>query len=182
MLLLRILLPVLAVFLVLGCLALNGRGLESLGDPIVVIAVLFIVFMGCLPLLRQAIFTTDEPNDPPKTRKWLSKLPWLGLLLTWNSLGAVLALYVIVAVILSIQYSISIPDPPGWCKTVFFCLWFLPMPFTTLGVTTLLRRSRGTTMSKVLLIYSSVIYAVWSILVAIFIAFLLTPIAIYCGR
>ena len=175
--LLRILLPVLAAFLVLGCLALNGRGLESLGDPVVVIAVLFLVATGCLPLLRQAIFMTDERNEPPKTRKWLTKLPWLGLLLTWNGLGAILALYVILAVILSVQHSISVPDPPGWCKTVFFCLWFLPIPFTTLGVITFLWRSRGTTMSKVLLLYSSAIFVVWSSLVAMFIAFLLIPVS-----
>ena len=160
----RILLPVLAVFVVLGGLLLNGRGLESFGDPAVVIAILFVLSVCCIPLFRRTV----------RTQRWLMQVPWLGLLLTWNGLGAILALYAILAAILYVQRSITFSTPPDWCVAVFFWLWCLPTPFTTLGVIVLLWRSRRTSTSRRLLLYCLVILAVWSDLIAMFVAFVAT--------
>ena len=157
----RILLPVLAAFLVLGVLLLNGRGLESFDDPAIVIAILFVLSICCIPLFRQTV----------RTQRWLVQVPWLALLLTWNGLGAILALYAILAAILSVQHSITFSTPPNWCVAVFFWLWCLPTPVTTLGVIVLLWRSRRTSMSRGLLLYCLVILAVWSDLIAMFVAF-----------
>jgi hypothetical protein len=162
----KILLPVVAVFLALGCILLNDRGFESLEEPAVVVAVLFIVLAGCFPLFRRAIFATDERSGASKARPWLAKFPWLPLLLTWNSVGALCALYGI----LSVQFPIRTPDVPDWCKALFFWLWFLPMPFATLGSTILLWRDRGTLLSRLLLLHSFVLFALWSGLVAMFVA------------
>ncbi len=163
--------PVLAVLLVFGCLLLNGRGLELLDDPFVVISVLFLIGISCMPLLRRAIFTKAERNKPAELQQWLVKFPWLGLILIWNGLGGLLALYIILWVILSVQYLISFPEPPIWCGIVFFWLWFIPMPFTTVGVTAFLWKSRGTARSKVLLLYSLVIFALWSYLIVMVVAY-----------
>lgn len=156
----RFLLPVLAVLLVLGGLLLNGRGLESLGDPVFLIAVLFLVGVSCVPVLRRTIK--------------MPKVLWLGLLLVWNGVGALLVIEVALSEILFLQHSITFPTPPPWCIAAFFWLWFLPMPFTTFGVIVLLWRSRKTSMSKVLLLYSLVVFAVWSELIVTLVAFVVS--------
>ena len=162
--------PVLAVILVLGRLLLNGRGSELLNDPFEVIAVLFLISICCIPLLRRAIFTKAEKNKPLELQQWLVKIPWLGLILIWNGLGGLLALYVNLSVILYVQYLIGFPKPPEWFGIVFFWLWFIPMPFTTLGVTIILWRNRRTSRSKALLLYSLVIFALWSYLIVMLFA------------
>ncbi len=58
----RILLPLFAVILAIGCLFLSGRGLAALEDPVAVAAILFLVAVGCFPLLRRAIVATPERN------------------------------------------------------------------------------------------------------------------------
>jgi hypothetical protein len=166
----RIFLPILAMILVLCCLLLNGRGWETLEDPVVVIAVLFLIAISCIPLLRRVIFTKAEGNKPSELQQWLVKFPWLGLILIWNGLGGLFALCVILSVIPSVQYLISFPEPPIWCGG-FFWLWFMTLPFTTLGVTVFLWRSRGTSMSKALLLYSLVILALWIYLIMMLVAY-----------
>jgi hypothetical protein len=159
---------------VIGCLLWNDRGLESLGHPDVVIAVLLIVGVSCIPLLRQAIFTTAERNGPPKTRRWVTRVPWVGLLLIWNGIGGLVVLSGILSIILSVQFSIRLFDPwdgapPNWCIAVlswlWFWLWVLPMPFTTLGVVIFLWRSRQDFVSRMLLLYCLVVFALWSYLI-----------------
>lgn len=174
MIMIRILLPVFAVLLVLACLLLNNRGLKPFGDPVVVIVVLFLVAVCCIPLLRRAILTTKERNKPSKMQKWLRKVPWLGLFLIWNGLGGILVVCFILSTIQSVQHSIRFPDSPVWGMAVafFYLLWFLTMPFTTLGVTLFLWRSRRTSMSKVLLLYSLVIFVLWSYPIVAVVAFI----------
>ena len=65
----------------------------------------------------------------------VGRIPWRGLLLIWNCVGACVALYGILAIGLE-QPRITLPEPPDWFNPVFMCLWFLPMPFTTFVVTT----------------------------------------------
>ena len=175
----RVLLPALAVFLVLVCLLLTGKGSKAFEDPVVVIAALFLVAVCCIPLFRPAISRTAERNGSPKTRNWLARVPWLGLLLIWNGLGGLLALYAILFVILSDRYLIELPFPLDWPIVFlwFFWLWFLPMPFSTGGLIIFLWRSRRTSTSKVLLLYTLVILALWSTLVAMFVAFMVVPVA-----
>jgi hypothetical protein len=160
----RILPPVLVVLLVLSGLLLNERGLESLGDPVVVIAVLFLLGVSCVPLLRRTV----------KTQQRLARVPWLGLLLVWNGIGALLAIDFALSVILFFQHAITFATPPPWCLAVLFWLWFLPMPFTTLGVIVFLWRSHRTSMSMILLLYSLVVFAVWSGLIAMLVTFVVS--------
>ena len=109
----------------------------------------------CIRFLRQA-------------HQWLAKLPWLGLLLLWNGVGGALSVYAFLVIILE-QYAIRLPDPPEWCVAVFFFFWFLPMPFTTLGVIVRLWSSRQSPVSKLLLLYSLVVFAVWTDWIVLFV-------------
>ena len=167
----RVLVPVFAVLLVLGCLLLSGRGLDSLGDPFVVVAILFIVATGCFPLLRRAIVATAARNERSKPKEWLAQVPWAGMILIWNGLGTALTLCAILSIIMSYRYSIRFPYIPSRCMSAFFWLWFLPMPFVTVGSVAFLWRSRGTVVSKALLFHSLVVFVLWSCLVVMVIAY-----------
>lgn len=145
--------PVLAVLLALGCLLLNERGWKSLGDPAVAIAILFLAAVGLLPFLRRYIAANRAPS---KTHLPAVKLWWLMPLLIWNGLGAFIALYGILSVILSFQ----LHDPPTWCGSIFEC-WFVTMPVTSIVAIVLLWRSRVATASRVLLLVSFVNLVLW---------------------
>lgn len=151
----RFLLPVLAVLVVLGSLLLCGRGWESLGDPGFWVAVVFLVGVSCLPLLRHVV----------KTQQWPASVPWLGVVLVWNDVGALLAMVALLE--FALQHLITFPEPLLWCIAVFWWVWFLPMPFTSLGVAVVLGSNRSTLKSKLLLLYSFVIFAVWCGLAAV---------------
>ena len=163
--------PVIAILMVIGCLLINGMGLESLGDPVVLVATIFLLAMCCMPLLRRAMFTFDQRNKASETHQWLTRMPWLDFAMIWNGLGALFALYLIIFIILYIQYSINLPDPPTWCMIFFFWLWFLPMPITNLGAIVVLWRSRTIPKSRVLILYSIVIFVLWSSLILMFVSY-----------
>jgi hypothetical protein len=146
----RLLLPLVAVLLIAGCLLLNGQGLKSLGDSVVVVAILFIIGVSCVPLFRRA----------RRLKRWLAKVPWLPVLLVWNGLGGLVVLFVLC----EIDFANSLPETPEWLMAVFFWLWFLPMPFTTLGATVVLWKGRKTFVSRVLLLYCWVVFAFWCLL------------------
>ena len=116
---------------------------------------------------------TAKPGQDSRPGKWLTRALWLGFVLIWNGVGGLLALYAILAVILNRYYSIGITEPPAWLVPTFFWLWFLPMPFTTCGAVIFLWRRRTTVGAKWLLLYALVIFALWSILTAMLVAFFL---------
>jgi hypothetical protein len=87
--------------------------------------------------------------------------------LIWNGLGGLLALYFILGVTLRHYCSIELAEPPPWLAAIFFCLWFLPMPFTTFGAVIFVwKRRTAAGAIWLLLYYSLAIFALWSTLIA----------------
>jgi hypothetical protein len=142
----RILLPLFAVLLVVGCLLLSGQGWKSLDDPAVVLLSLLLIGMSCIPAFRQAT----------RLRRWLGKLPWFRFALVWNVLGGLFILPILV-------FPTWLPEPPGWL-VVIFLLWFFTMPFTAFGASVVLWHNRRTFVSKLLLVYCWVLIALWCLL------------------
>jgi len=88
---------------------------------------------------------------------------WTSLFLIWNGLGALLVLYIELGcwVILLMQLTTETRPPPiflgDFLGAFLWLCWVPSLPFTTLGVTIVLWRSRQTEISRVLLLYSGVV-------------------------
>ena len=80
------------------------------------------------------------------------------------------------AVTLPHYYAIEIAEPPPWLLASFFWLWFLPMPFTTLGTVVFVWKRHTIAGATWLLVYSLAIFALWSTLIAMFVAFAIIPV------
>ena len=81
---------------------------------------------------------------------------WTLLLLVWNGLGAVLALYILSYGVILEYEAIAIP-----LAGPILSFWVPSLPFTTLGVMLVLWRSRHVGISRLLLIASGTILVLW---------------------
>ena len=99
--------------------------------------------------------------------------PWTLLVLIWNGLGFLVPL---VFNLPSVQEASGLSRIPSWVENLcgwYFAIWFLSLPFTTIGVVTVLWRRRRAVLVRVVLLYSGVVLALWAGIIMIVIAFII---------